>query len=85
MYNPQNLGISPLARAHSKNLFSRTFCTSREYGDYGNLEIEGMANTSSAISRLQIDEIEQIQEYNYKSKSLKSIIPTLRSRIGPRG
>ena len=46
-------------RSHTrvKNLFSRTFRTSREYGDYGYLKIEGMANTWSAISQLQIDEI----------------------------
>ena len=47
------------ARKHAKNLFSRTFCTSREYGDYRYLEIKGMANTWSAISRLQIDVIEK--------------------------
>ena len=32
-----------------------------DYGDYGNLKIKGMANTWSAISRLQMDDIERIQ------------------------
>ena len=45
---------------HAKNLFSRTFCTSPEYGDYGYPKIKGMANTQSAISQLQIYEIEKI-------------------------
>ena len=59
-------------RPHAKNLFSRTFCTSREYGDYGYFKIKGMANTWRAISRLQIDEIEKIQrgfqEYDFDFK-----------------
>ena len=59
-------------RTRSKNLFSRNFCTSREYGDYGYLKIKGMANTWSAISRLQIDVIERIQrsfqEYDFNFK-----------------
>ena len=53
------------ARTHSrrdaKNLFLRTFCTSREYGDYGYLKINGMANTWSVMPRMQINEIEKIQ------------------------
>ena len=60
--------------AHAKNLFSRTFCTSRKCGDYGYLKIRGMANTSSAISGLQIDVIEKIQrgfeEYDFDLKIL---------------
>ena len=60
-------------RTHAKNLFSRTFCTSWEYGDYEYLIIKGMANTWSAISQLQIDEIEKIQrvfqEYDFDLKS----------------
>ena len=45
-------------RTHAKYLIVRG--TSRD-GDYGYLKIEGMANTLSAISRLQIDGIEKIQ------------------------
>ena len=41
--------------------FSRTFYTSREYGDYGYFKIKGMANTWSAMCRLQMDEIEKVQ------------------------
>ena len=59
-------------RARKQNLFSRTFCTSREYDDYGYRNIEEMANTWSAISRLQMDEIEKIQrrfqEYDFDFK-----------------
>ena len=57
------------ARIHAKNLFSRTFCTSREYGY---LKINGMDNTGSAISGRIIDEIEEIlqgfQEYDFDLK-----------------
>ena len=57
---------------HARNLFSRTFCTSREYCDYGYLKINGMDNTGSAISRREIDEIEGIQqgfqEYDFDLK-----------------
>ena len=57
---------------HARNLFSRTFCTSREYCDYGYLKINGMDNTGSAISRREIDEIEVIQqgfqEYDFDLK-----------------
>ena len=38
---------------HSINLFSRTLCTSREYGEHGYIKIKEMA-----MSRLQIDRIE---------------------------
>ena len=60
-------------RMHAREkFFSRTFCTSREYADYGYLRIEGIANTGSSISRLQIDEIEKIQrgfeEYDFDVK-----------------
>ena len=62
------------AHTEAKNLFSRTFCTSRAYDDYGYLKIKGMANTWSAISQLQIDEIEKIQrgfqEYDFDFKTL---------------
>ena len=51
---------------------ARLFCTPQEYGDYGYLKIKGMANTWNAISRLQIDEIEKIQqgfqEYDFELK-----------------
>ena len=69
-------------RTHAKNFFSRTFYTSkyrrflksREYGDHGFLKIKGIANTWSAISRLQIDETQKIQrdfeEYDFGFKIL---------------
>ena len=63
-------------RTHVKNLFPIIFCTSREFGDYGYLKIKGMANIWSAISRLQIDEIEKIQqgfeEYDFDFKIFNS-------------
>ena len=58
----------------AKNFSSRTFCTSREHGDYRYLKIKTIANTWSTISRLQIDEIEKIrrgfEEYDFDFKIL---------------
>ena len=51
---------APPPRPHWHNLFSRTFRTSRGYGDYGYLKIKRLADTWSAISRLPIVEIKKI-------------------------
>ena len=59
------------ARTSAENSFSRTFCTLRKYVITGISKLKE-CNTWSAISRLQIDEIEKIQrgfeEYDFDFK-----------------
>ena len=61
--------VPSLSPGRGPTVIHPTFCTSREYGDYGHPKIKRMANTWSVISRIQIDEIKKIErgfkEYNF--------------------